>query len=421
MDINFHYYAVKTIAAFAGFSEEDAQVIAEYSQFVDDYNVYSACFVKNVDQRWVDSGIVTSQDDGYVFNPIQTGFIGLGDMINLCSVDYQVRITVPFHFIPVEKINKQRINDNKETRERLTTQAFDYDGNADSIMPIFVLLRNAREKFQNAELNSREYTESLIRIGAVLHVFADTFAHHGFSGLQGYENYGYITKCVNIADERKDYTYSQQYKGYIIPFSQLAAIGHAEFNHAPDMTYAKYSWKKSANSQQKSTKQYTIVSSRNNSLEFLRAAESIYKYLLHCRAGDAETDTIKILSLPIYLQNILITGFSYEYNADEPDIDKLNEVWTQAFEDCNYHYKRKELLDDQMHPSKERDTYDYIGLEDFEFGDVTQYDIENYANGLKFDSIDDDLFAFNLAAKEILTEAVDLSTFKQARNPLLDE
>lgn len=88
-------------------------------------------------------------------------------------------------FIPMEKINKQKINDNKTTRERLTTQAFDYDGNADNKMPIFILLRNAREKYQKAAQNSgsREYTESLIRIGAVLHVFADTFAHHGFSGL----------------------------------------------------------------------------------------------------------------------------------------------------------------------------------------------------------------------------------------------
>lgn len=35
MDINFHYYAVKTLAIHAGFDEECAQIIARYSQFVD--------------------------------------------------------------------------------------------------------------------------------------------------------------------------------------------------------------------------------------------------------------------------------------------------------------------------------------------------------------------------------------------------
>ena len=40
MDINFHYFAVKTIARFAGFSENEAQRIAGYSQFVDDYNPF---------------------------------------------------------------------------------------------------------------------------------------------------------------------------------------------------------------------------------------------------------------------------------------------------------------------------------------------------------------------------------------------
>lgn len=119
------------------------------------------------------------------------------------------------------------------------------------------------------------------------------------------------------------------------------------------MTYAKYSWKKSSNAEQKSMKQYTIVSSRNNILEFLRAAESIYKYLWHCVQGDAKADIIKNLFLPTPLQMSLITGFSYEYDTDKPDINKLNEVWNQAFNGNNYHYKREELLDDQMHPSKD--------------------------------------------------------------------
>lgn len=39
MDLNFHYFAVKTIARDAGFCENDAQLIAAYSQFIDDYDI----------------------------------------------------------------------------------------------------------------------------------------------------------------------------------------------------------------------------------------------------------------------------------------------------------------------------------------------------------------------------------------------
>ena len=38
MDISFHYFAVKTVAFAAGFSEAEAQRIAEFSQFIDDFN-----------------------------------------------------------------------------------------------------------------------------------------------------------------------------------------------------------------------------------------------------------------------------------------------------------------------------------------------------------------------------------------------
>ena len=37
MNIDFHYFVIKTLACAAGFSEEDAQTIAYYSQQVDDF------------------------------------------------------------------------------------------------------------------------------------------------------------------------------------------------------------------------------------------------------------------------------------------------------------------------------------------------------------------------------------------------
>ena len=37
MNVSFHYYAVKATACLCGFSPEQAEIVATYSQFVDDY------------------------------------------------------------------------------------------------------------------------------------------------------------------------------------------------------------------------------------------------------------------------------------------------------------------------------------------------------------------------------------------------
>lgn len=48
MDISFHYFAVKTVAFAAGFSEAEAQRIAEFSQFIDDFNWYTLRAAKDI-------------------------------------------------------------------------------------------------------------------------------------------------------------------------------------------------------------------------------------------------------------------------------------------------------------------------------------------------------------------------------------
>lgn len=48
MDISFHYFAVKTVARAAGYDEQKAQRIAEFSQFIDDFNWYKCRCAGNV-------------------------------------------------------------------------------------------------------------------------------------------------------------------------------------------------------------------------------------------------------------------------------------------------------------------------------------------------------------------------------------
>ena len=55
MDISFHYFAVKTVAFAAGFSEAEAQRIAEFSQFINDFNWYTLRAVSHRTPLWISS------------------------------------------------------------------------------------------------------------------------------------------------------------------------------------------------------------------------------------------------------------------------------------------------------------------------------------------------------------------------------
>lgn len=105
MDITFHYFAVKTLARKAGFSEEEAQRIATYLEFIDDFNwsVYLDCknipeYIKNdvSYDLYVFSFLVHNKN----FNPATTGFSGIVDMATLLLERMQRFTVSPFHFIP---------------------------------------------------------------------------------------------------------------------------------------------------------------------------------------------------------------------------------------------------------------------------------------------------------------------------------
>ena len=48
MDITFHYFAVKTLALEAGFPGAEAQRLAAFSQFVDDFDRRGSLYCGNV-------------------------------------------------------------------------------------------------------------------------------------------------------------------------------------------------------------------------------------------------------------------------------------------------------------------------------------------------------------------------------------
>ena len=140
MDIEFHYYMTYLIAARAGFSPEDAKIIAHSAQSVDDNHI---CYA------------IDGASSGTYKNCISQTMDILKQVENLHEI-YCV-----FHFIPGDQ--------DAPTAARTDTLKHDLVTTPNS--PI------AKEMLRNALT-----TKDLYRIGIAAHSYVDTWAHQNFVG-----------------------------------------------------------------------------------------------------------------------------------------------------------------------------------------------------------------------------------------------
>ncbi|HWP68842.1 MAG TPA: DUF6765 family protein, partial [Rectinemataceae bacterium] len=138
MNIEFHYYALHYISRCAGFSEEDAQIIANSSQLVDECTA-------PWEIKGESPGSLTQVTQNYVFwdEGVAKG------------------IYRPFHFIPGEQALAASMRRDEKPGRFVTTE--------DSPLAREVLIAALK-------------TKDLFRIGIGLHAYADTWAHQNFSG-----------------------------------------------------------------------------------------------------------------------------------------------------------------------------------------------------------------------------------------------
>ncbi len=317
MDIVFHYFAVKTIALEAGFEEDDAQQIAKYSQFVDDNNSFKYRTLNNIPQDIKDG------DLGYdlyrssslpfgEFDPATTGFSDNTDLVHLELEKSQKFIVSPFHFVPFNKSHMDK-NDFKTHEATLEDDSF-----------ISNQLNLAKTEF-NAAKDSVTKKRALMRIGMLLHVFADTYAHALFSGYQDDCNNFDIELVTNNVT---DMDVSKKYKDAVYKIAKLAKIGHGGVGHLPDLTFISYKMKK-----------YGIFYERNNSSCFIKAGVEIFKYLKSLKGIDiVNIDEINNIT------GKLNRGFMFEYNDPEnkDEFDKIKAHW-KNLTNYNYSYDKNEF------------------------------------------------------------------------------
>jgi hypothetical protein len=179
MDIEFHYYMTYLIAARAGFSPQDAAVIAQAAQEIDDNHI----------------PIEVSAGTPYAFTST------LSQTMDILHPRHNTKIYPVFHFIPGDQdAPSAKRNDGRKSPWVTTPNS----------------------GLANDMLDTALKSKDLYRIGASAHAYADTWAHQNFLGVE---------------DNFNDMPYDPS-KGILENAMNLVTplkIGHAIAQHLPDI------------------------------------------------------------------------------------------------------------------------------------------------------------------------------------------
>lgn len=331
MDISFHYFAVKTVARAAGYDEQKAQRIAEFSQFIDDFNWYKCRCAGNVPDYikapYLDI-VVNKIKDTTLINPVTTGFSDWFDMATLI-LDRSQRFTVsPFHFIPQDEPSVR-------ASDRKTVPATIDDGSY-----ISTELRELQNKILEGGISE---SDSLMKMGMLLHTFADTYAHQLFTGFLDKVNSVKLTIVTdNVTGEDvtgKYHFWVEQWiaKAEKLIKKKLPTIGHMAIAHIPDLSHLSFEME---------YQRYdgTVCNHvRSNAVAFITACRQIYDYMRGI-LGDEHPADMSWDELSGKLADSFLIDASKELDENETAaVQKLTSHWASIFPNYNFSYNSERI------------------------------------------------------------------------------
>jgi hypothetical protein len=309
MNINYHYFVIKTLASYAGYTEDDAQWIAHFSQQIDDYILSSPLFLdEEPPEFFIENGMAYKLPlDLWLFFPHATGI----DFISSVFEKFQRETITPFHFIPTKTLS--------EIESIHPVKRSDYccvEATSSEAILVNRLMQDVTER-----ASASHDKKTLMEFGMMLHTYADTFSHCHFSGLHGSENNSYVKEAFDTYKNAEGLNELE-----ILFFKASPSIGHANVGHTPDICdYRINLIMKKADPIQRDNMTFFALCSRNL-LEFL------------CKSNNrSPIDTNEWEALQIKLS-------AAEKVPNEEDIPALEKHWKQVFPDYNYHYQKEEAF-----------------------------------------------------------------------------
>ncbi len=260
MQLDMHYYGTYAMARMAGLKEEACEIIATAAQFVDD-NAASL----HIEFR--DGGRIDAQATAH----------HVASIISNRDPEDQRQVWVPFHFLPG--------NEGSTYSERLLCRK-------NSAI--------ARQMVEN-HLGYAGHPVAPYLMGVAAHVYADTFSHHGFSGVGSRRN-----KVDNdsfhfdsgldpdiqdyIRGKAEDFFRRRGHGGGLVANikSWLAetisgALGHGAVATYPDRPYLRWSFKYDYPRSQRDVRVH-----RDNPADFLEGCEALHDMFARFAAANPE-------------------------------------------------------------------------------------------------------------------------------------
>lgn len=327
MNKHYHYFAIKTLACYAGLPEEEAQTVAFFSQQVDDYTMnLPICVDKEPPDYFKEHGYAKELlPEFWMVLPHPTGL----NVALALKEQYQKTTLVPFHFIPGRTFSEIGTNAEVNRAEYRCLPAS--DENAELVRR----MADQAVAMAKAERSSR----NLMRLGMVLHSYADTFAHCGFSGLSGWENHATIKKAYNQETGEEEVPSIER-----AFYETLPAIGHGRVGHVPDVCV--YDLDLSSRQKGEDAQSDEDIVRKNNEW-FMEISKMIFVRL--CQVTGFEDQTEEWWSkLSGELSKALMVS-----SDDETNTEALIKHWKQYFPEICYEYDRNSRFYAENHSTHE--------------------------------------------------------------------
>ncbi len=304
MNLDFHYYGTYLAAYTAGYSTDEAKVIAYAAQFVDDCTTTVMPWNGPKGQISTGTTIADVVTNGLSPKPFSSEDINSAE-----------QLWSYFHFLPGNFNRRQSYNGTLEDSSLGTK--WTYNGSAREDFQLMCLPESKLSKAIIDDIKSPVYTDNLLEmIGLRMHVIADTWAHSYFAGVpewflneidlaagieEFYDEEWHPIQLGGDLDDPLTYTYSSYpttLPRYVSPFY----LGHGKLGHIPDYGYIRYRyhplWKNQLDNE--ASWQY-----KDNRYSFIKAFEQMVQAMKSIREGTEFSQVTNPNSLDLELLDSL--------------------------------------------------------------------------------------------------------------------
>lgn len=298
MQEDFHFYTIYVLCRCNGMSPANSKIVAYSSQHTDDAK----------------HGHALGFENGGRFQQVLSAHKFMHPEV--FSLDSQYKIYVPFHFIPGDTGGR--------FQERMVCRR-----NSEIVQQM------VREV---SELVGKHYV--LHRLGIALHVYADTWSHQDFSGLQTELS---DVDQIDVVNEGR-IGIAKAFRDFFRNFAEafLPQIGHAEAAMLPDEPYRNWTFYHVYQQMEKSRKNWLICQDASKAIyqeiKHFLTRNPKYKVQMAIPWGNIKSEITTLFKQKGDLKNrcrnwtrrINDSGFGFTCEPDEKDISYDDREWFRA-------------------------------------------------------------------------------------------